>query len=54
MIQINYLYVHALQIGEFPLHRNETGILNRNIITRIYQLAESGIIRMYINLMEGE
>lgn len=32
-IFIEILYVQALQIGGFPLHRNETGILNRNIMT---------------------
>lgn len=32
-IFIEILYVQALQIGGFPLHRNETAILNRNIMT---------------------
>ena len=34
-IFVEILYVQALQIGGFPLHRNETGILNRNIMALI-------------------
>ncbi len=32
-ILVEILYVQALQIGGFPLHNNELGLLNRNILT---------------------
>ena len=31
-ILVEILYVQALQIGGFPLHNNELGMLNRNIL----------------------
>lgn len=34
-IFVELLYVQALQIGGFPLHQNESGMLNRNITTLI-------------------
>lgn len=30
---VEILYIQAMQIGGFPLHHNELGILNRNILT---------------------
>ncbi len=32
-IFVEILYVQALQIGGFPLHNDEMGMLNRNILT---------------------
>lgn len=32
-IFIEILYVQALQIGGFPLHNNEMGMLNSNILS---------------------
>lgn len=37
---LEILYVQALQIGGFPLHNNELGMLNRNILT----LMERGLL----------
>ncbi len=30
---VEILYIQAMQIGGFPLHHNELGILNRNILS---------------------